>query len=211
MGHLLTGIDQHLLADQLPQQDTFRLITNHFRRIKLRTTGQLGCHCSCEQFTSVTIKGTAAVDRPLGFSKKLRVGRPCFVLAYLRNLVPLVQRNQHRQRLLAQQIDDEGIAAAGALTPLQQQKHQIDLTDSAAGASHQPLPKQMMGLVNTRRIHQHHLCLLRGEDGPQTVSRGLRHRRGDRHLFSHQLIHQGGLTHIGATDQSDETGAMILR
>ena len=99
----------------------------------------------------------------------------------------------------------------GALTSLQQQHHQIHFADGTAGALHQPLPQQVVRFVDARGIHQNHLSPLRGENRPQSVAGGLGHRRSDRHLLPHQLIHQGGLAHIGATDQGDETGAVVLR
>ena len=68
----------------------------------------------------------------------------------------------------------------------------------------------MVGFVNARRVHQNHLGHLGSEDGPQAVAGGLGHRGGDRHLFPHQLIHQGGFAHVRATNQCDEARAVIL-
>jgi len=148
---------------------------------------------------------------PFGVRQQLAIGRIRLRLAIHGHQVPFVQHHLHRKTLLPQQIDDEGITTPRRLMALQQQQHLIHLADGGTRALHQTFPQQMVRLMNPRGIHQDQLRFRGGEDGAQTIARGLRDRGCDRHLVSHQLVHQGGFADIGAANQSDETGAVILR
>ena len=103
-----------------------------------------------------------------------------------------------------EQLDDEAIPAAGGLAAIHEQKHLIDFTDGATGGLYEPLPQQVMGLVDPGGVHEHQLGRGRGEDRPQPIAGGLGHRGGDRHLLADQLIHQGGLAHVGPSHQGDK-------
>ena len=53
---------------------------------------------------------------------------------------------------MLQHLHDEAIAPASRLAAIHQQQHHIHFPDGAAGALHQSLPQQVVGLVDTRRI-----------------------------------------------------------
>ena len=148
---------------------------------------------------------------PFSVRQQRAIRRIRLRLAIHRHQIPFVQHHLHRKTLLPQQVDDEGITTSRWLMPLQQQQHLIHLADGGTRALHQTFPQQMMRLMDPRGIHEDQLGCRGGEDGAQTIARGLRDRGSDRHLVSHQLVHQGGFADIGAANQSDETGAVILR
>ena len=211
MGHFFPGVQQDLLTDQFRQQHPFGLVADHLRWIELWPHGQPLTDHLHQLLAAFSLQGTAAVKGPVTIPEQLLIGLLRPLALFLPELVPFVQHHQHRQALLTQQFNNEGIAAAGALAGLKQQKHQIHLSNRSPGALHQTFTKQVMGLMNPRGIDENHLGLRGCENCPQTIARCLRHWRGDRHFFTNQLIHQGRLAHIRPADQSDETRAIVGR
>ena len=151
------------------------------------------------------------MHRPIGLTQQLSVGRISSIFLLQRNQIPLVEQHLHRQGLLTQQLHDEGITPPWSLVSLQQQQHLIHLPNRGSGTANQPLPQEVMGLMNPRRIDQDQLSVIGGEDRAQPIAGGLGHRRGDRNLVANELIHQRGLPHIGAADQSNKPRAKSLR
>ena len=125
--------------------------------------------------------------------------------------ITLVERHVHRGPAMAQQIHDEAIPPARRFAAIHQEQHHIHFANGAAGALHQPFAEEMVGLVDPGRIQQHQLGAGGGQDRPQPVAGGLGDGGGDRHLGAHQLVQQGGFTHVGPADQGDKPGAKPLR
>ena len=213
MGHLLAGVVEHLLPDQLTQEQWLRLVAHGVSWVEVGPGGQISHQASHQLGGAFPGEGTHRMEGPgsAGFAfvagQQLPVGdRQFHGLARFHQVV-FVERQVHRQVDLAQQIRDVGVTPTRRLAAIHQQQHHIHLADRPAGALDKPLTQKMMGLVDAWCIEQHQLGRGCGENGPQPVAGGLGHGRGDRHLLSHQLVEEGRLAHVGATDQGDEAGS----
>ena len=101
------------------------------------------------------------VHRPFGLPQQFAIGRISLWFPIERNHVPLIEHHLHRQALLTQKIDNEGVTTARQFAALEKQQHLIHFPDRRARALNQALPQQVMWLMNTWSIHQDQLSILR--------------------------------------------------
>ena len=153
MGHLLAGLVQYLLPDQLGHQQLLGLVAHRIGRIEMGPLGQLGAQGRYQGPGAFAAEGAHRVQGPVARQLPVAGGQ---LLGPLRiHQVVLVEGHVHRRAAVLQQLHDEAIAPARRLAAIHQQQHHIHLADGTAGALHQALPQQVVGLVDARGVEQH--------------------------------------------------------
>ena len=137
VGHLFAGVVEHLLADQLGQQQLFGLVADRITGVEVGAFGQLGGQGVHQGGGAIATQGADAVQGPAGH--QLPVAGLQRVGGVGRHQVALVEGHLHRHLGAGQQFDDEAIAASCGLAAIDQQQHLIHLADGGPGALHQPL------------------------------------------------------------------------
>ena len=171
MGHLVAGVEQHLLPDGLRHQHLEGLVGGGPARKPARAKRQqLGCgvYEAVDVEAGLGRDGHHLIPLPrLGGGGYLGVDH---ILAHL------VDLGDDQQLAGAHGCDLAGhplVAGAKGLAGVHQKRHHVHVFQTLKRAAVELLAQGVMRLVDARGVHQHHLQVVAVEDGAQAMAGGL--------------------------------------
>ena len=107
-------------------------------------------------------------------------------------------------------VDELPLGAAHVGDGFHQQKDAVHVGHALLHHVHHVVPQAVGRLVEAGGVHEDELTVPTGENGADAVAGGLGLVADDGDLLPHQGVGQGGLTHVGAAADGDDTAALDL-
>ena len=138
---------------------------------------------------------------------------PAAVVVYHReelrlpNPIDLVEGQDRRHPGLSHSFEHELVPPAEGLGCIDQQEHEIHVLQALDRELHHAPVHFVLRLVDPRSVEEHDLRRVAVGDGQDPVPRGLRFGGDDGDLLPHEAVEEGGLPHVRASDDGDESRA----
>ena len=205
--HLLPGHRERLLAHDLGETDLERLIGE--LAVRVVAPDPRGGARAGDREASPTPRAVLAETGTISSkSPRSAAAWSCGTSSRLRSSVELVDRAERRH---ADRPDlplvHEGVAAADPVRRVHHHDDRVHALRRLADEVVQPRAEERPRLVEPRRVGEHDLVAVGGQDGAGVVARRLRLVRDDGHLPSDERVDQRRLADVRPADDGDEAAA----
>src|SRR5688572_1812793 len=206
VGQLLAGHGQELLPEELGGQEGVRLVGDHPVRVVQRPFGQPARDLADQGVGPVSCPGR---QRNVGGEVTERAGGAGQVTEdpLPRGGIDLVDDEDDRGFDLGEQPGDVPVPRSDGGGSVDEEADDVDGGQGVGGALVQPPAELRLRLVDSRRVDEDDLAPRPVPHSVDLVARRLGPVGDNRDLGADQLVQQGRLPHVGASDQRGDAGS----